>query len=573
MWKQTISTIAVAVLLNACAANNHLPDKDTLIYSPDEWRTHVEKDLMPFWMMASAKGKGKDDPYITYRCMDGKAYGEPGCDLDSGEYKTLSDANASVRQEKKIDGPYEWITGPHNELLDREYIRMHSRQTYAYGVAYHLTGEQKYLTLAHQGVDWLLKHAIDKENGSYTFVKDGVAGPAQEYRTSQDQSYTLMGLAFYYYLTRDPQLLNVITDLKNKVTSRYMSKDWEDGKLVRWMLKSNLEPQPTCMSTIPAPDKGSADQKELVALLDQVNAYMLLITTAVPEQERSPWLMDLYSMAQTIKDRFYNDGLKSKQQKTTGISPVVHEGMFAGCLTYNGPPEPTPDTCPIDPENCDPANHHTDFGHSIKSFWMLYLIGREQGDKAMADFALQGADKLLKFAYLNDTGSWARAFTATNTPQGVTFKVDRNKEWWIYAELDQMTATMSLLEPEKYVPYLNNTYKYWRSDFLTNPAEVVQYKYDRCPNDDDKNCYSNAIPKANLWKNGFHSTEHGLVAYITSAGVERKPAVLYYALVGKETPKLQPYYYQAKVAAQELGRIVDGGISYRKVKAEFTDIH
>lgn len=545
--------------------------------------------LMPFWMSSSAMGKSDKGPYPTYRCKDGKAFGEAGCDLVSGEYKTLSDANAAERVHgnpdgTKDDGPYAWLTGPKNELLKRTYVRMHSRQTFAYGVAFHLTGDAKYLALAHRGVKWLLTNAIDKKNGSYTFFVGATPGPEADFRTSQDQSYTLLGLAFYYYLSRDEKVLEVLTDLKDKVKSHYMSPRWEQGKLIRWMLKSKQEPRPTCFSTIPVPDKGTVEQKELVALLDQVNAYMLLTTTSAPPAAREGWLKDLHSMAETIQDRFYNDGTKSAHQARTGVDPAVPAGMFAGCLTYKGPPVAPPgrpfckdgkNPPPLDPENCDPANHHTDFGHSIKSFWMLYLIGREADDKAMEQFALEGADKLFPNAYL-DNGTWGRAMKKAPDfdPKAPKFEQDRNKEWWIYAELDQMAATMALRDPKTHVPRLNTTYGYWLKDFSPDGLEVVQWLYDDCKGDDDA-CPNRRIPKGNLWKNAFHAPEHGLVAYITTSGVEKTPAVLYYALVTPTTPKLQPYYYRAtaKPPTKEDERIVeDDGTKYRVVRAEFTDI-
>lgn len=575
-------TCAAALLIGCGPKPHDIGHENALAIPSSQWRDHVEKELLPYWTMPSATKGDASTPFPTYRCKDGKAYGEPGCSLESGEYKSLSDIDARVRASQKTDGPYEWILGPRNELLKRTFVRMHARQTYVYVVAYNMTGKPEYLELAHRGVTWLLQHAVDSANGSYTFVADGRPDPDPEYRTSQDQSYTLLGLAAYYYLTRDAKVLHVLTDLKDKVKEKYMSPGWEDGRLIRWMLKDRMEPKPTCLSTVPAPDKGTNEQKELVALLDQVNAYMLLTTTSVPEVQRSAWLDDLHSMARTIEDRFYNDGTKQKDQRKTGIDPVVPTGMFAGCLTYKGPPAAPKGSpfCvdggnppPIDPENCDPANHHTDFGHSIKSFWMLYLIGREKGDSQMVRFAVEGAENLFSQAYL-DNGTWARAKRPATAfdPNHPRFEIDRNKEWWIYAELDQMAGTMALRAPKSHVDRLNTTYKYWLSSFVSDGMEVSQWKYDSCPNASDKNCSNDAIPKANLWKNGFHSMEHALVAYITTSGVEKKPLKLYYALAGREFQKLQPYYYKASVSSKDLGAMEVAGRKFQRIEATFTDI-
>lgn len=159
----------------------------------DSWKLHVRDQIMPFWMMPSAKGRTEKSPFPSYRCRGGAAYGEGGCD-----FADLKRINRQVRIRDKHDGPFEWLTGPENELLSRNYIRMHSRQTYAYGVAYHLTGDPKYLKLAHRGVEWLLANAGDKNHGgSYTYLKHGTPDSDYKLRTSQDQSYSLLGLAFY----------------------------------------------------------------------------------------------------------------------------------------------------------------------------------------------------------------------------------------------------------------------------------------------------------------------------------------------------------------------------------------
>jgi mannose/cellobiose epimerase-like protein (N-acyl-D-glucosamine 2-epimerase family) len=556
--------LIISILYTGTINSDTLTTENTtkLTYTSSIWLKHVTKQLMPFWDDTSAKKGDDDTPFPTYRCRDKKAFGESGCDMSSGEYKTITDENAAYREKNNCDGPYEWFTGPHNELLNRKYIRMHSRQTFVYGVAFHFTGNPEYLKLAHRGVNWLMKYAIDPQNGSYTYLVNGKPDTDSSLRTSQDQSYTMIGLAFYYYLTRDEKVLKVLTQLKDKVKERYMSPQWEEGKLIRWMLKDNLESG--CLSKIPAPDKGAKEQKELVAILDQVNAYMLLTTLSAPKKQTKEWLDDLYSMAQTIADRFYNDGIKYKNQKKTGIDPKVPTGMFAGCLAYNSHPNSG-----IDKENCDPCNHHTDFGHSIKSFWMLYLIGREKGDMSMEQFAIRGANTLFQKAYL-DNGSWGRALYPVDkfNPDNPEFIVDRDKEWWIYAELDQMAATLSLREPETHIPRLNTTYNYWFNNFVDDNEEVLQWKYGN----NDTSFTNNLIPKANLWKNGFHSMEHALVAYITTAGVNTDTVSLYYALVNKDTPQLQPYYFKANGELKEINKIEDRGVKYRKVKATFKDI-
>lgn len=70
--------------------------------------------------------------------------------------------------------------------VHRNYIRMQSRQTYAYGVAFHLTGNQKYLSLAKAGCKYISKW-IDENGSAPTWVDviSGEVGLAEGLRTTQ----------------------------------------------------------------------------------------------------------------------------------------------------------------------------------------------------------------------------------------------------------------------------------------------------------------------------------------------------------------------------------------------------
>ena len=107
---------------------------------------------------------------------------------------------------------------PRNEFVAQ------SRQTYAYGVAYHLTGDSKFLSLGKAGVDCIQKKGIDILNGgNYKFLTQPSNTPDTNFylRDSQEQAYALQGMAFYYYLTRDEQVLNNIVTLKDHIFNSY----------------------------------------------------------------------------------------------------------------------------------------------------------------------------------------------------------------------------------------------------------------------------------------------------------------------------------------------------------------
>ena len=113
MLRATIALLSVASF--TVSANVTLP-------SGEDWINHASEGLAPYWLMPSAQGEPIGN-FPTFRCDDG----------------TLLDVSNVCPE---LDRG--WIT-PH---FGKEFTRMKSRQTYAYGVLYHLTGD-KHLSLIH----------------------------------------------------------------------------------------------------------------------------------------------------------------------------------------------------------------------------------------------------------------------------------------------------------------------------------------------------------------------------------------------------------------------------------------
>lgn len=115
---------------------------------PFVWRDHIINDLMKYW--------GKD-----------------ASALDGGLFPTY----LSNEGYKLSDNPEEWpeeikaaLASPDtNGLITPEYnfVRAHSRLTYANGIAYHVTGKEIYLKQCKLGVEALI-NAIDGNYGMFT---------------------------------------------------------------------------------------------------------------------------------------------------------------------------------------------------------------------------------------------------------------------------------------------------------------------------------------------------------------------------------------------------------------------
>lgn len=472
------SAICILVAFASLEANTkelHAPDTPVSMVAPEvpvDWLAHVRDDLLPFWDQDNAYGNPVGN-FPTYRCNDG----------------SVLEVDNPCPAFSQLDEDDAWITS----ALYRDYVRMKSRQIFAYGVAFHMTGDPRYLKLAKAGVEYLRTHALDPASGSVVSYWEGEIrhpGPPQPQRTSQDLAYGLQGLAFYYYLTRDETLLPDILRIKDHIMGHYYSADWDS---MRWVQKSVL-------------GRSSEEaRKELVSLLDQVNAYMLLLAPILPEPFSSQWKRDLSDLCRIMREQFYS----------------AEHNLFWGAITSEA-------------DRKIGGNHHTDFGHSTKTFWMIYMVGKLTGDSEMMEFALTNGSRLLATAFDEDSGSWASRLK----PDG---SKDLNKEWWIYAELDQTAASFSLDDATFYDKYLAKTYPWWIAHMVdpTNGGVWHKINYpDLTPQ----------YPKVHLWKNGYHSFEHALIGYITDRIRDKKPITLYYALPeGKQPRLLQPYYYIGKV--------------------------
>ena len=451
----------------------------------ERWLKHFNEDLLPFWNVPDAWGTPRGD-FPTFRGNDGKA------------------VDGSRPPEELATAPG-WI----KENFGRDYVRMKSRQTYFYGVAYHLTGDPKMLGLARDGAAFIRERALDLKTGSAVSYWDkGVPRPEVLARTTQDLAYAQLGLAMYYYLTRDETTLRDLKRLRRHIFTQYWNPEWQ---ALRWVKTAS-------------PD-GEHLRQELVAQLDQVNAYMLLLTPILPAAERRAWTADLQRLARVmVKD--YHD---------------AERHLFWGSLH--------------DPAQKKLGSRHTDFGHTAKAYWMLERIGRLTQDQALVDLATTGGRAVLRQAYLPASGTWGSRLR----PDG---SVGTGKEWWIYAELDQLAATLALADPTQAAP-LPRTADFWFRRMVDPVNHEVWGGTGGAPDFEPW-----PGPKIHQWKSGYHSAEHALVGYLTAQALHGESATLYFAPPSAKA-LLRPYFFEGAIATRR-SEPLPGFPGRRKVQVAFT---
>lgn len=414
------------------------------------WKKHLEEDLMKFWDRPEAYTLD-GGLFPTYRTNTGEKLSANKSEWTEEFKAAAADPNTAGLVEPEFN-----------------FVRAHSRQTYAYGIAFHMTGETRYLELCRKGV-LALADALDGNYGMFVKQKKSTEewDSNRKIRTSQDLAYGITGLGMYYFLTHDVGIMHKIIQIKDYIFSVYM----DDGKgYLTWL-----------------PKHENNSEIQIVAQLDQLYAYMLMITPSLPEPYQSVWKKDMKKIADILITQFYSEKYE----------------FFWG----------TEDTS----NNMALGTDHTDFGHSVKTFWVIMKIGEMLGDPFYIDFARPKIDKILREAYIEETGAWARRFNADGS-------LDTDKEWWILAELDQAAEILSIHDPS-YYHYLNNTQRYWLDKMVDHEYGEIWHMVSSA---DDKPVLN--YPKAHNWKTSLHSFEHALFSYMTAARIKGESFDLYYAL-------------------------------------------
>ena len=451
------------------------------------WYSHLIGDLFPFWLHRDAWG----DPvgsFPTTRCDDG------------------SDVNWLHACREVSQQPW---------LMQRErYLVGLSRQTYGYGVMFHMTGDPTFMDLMRAGVDYIRKNNVDRERGGLRIIENPttrVWGPEAEFRDTQQLAYGLLGLSFYYYLTRDPEVLPDILAIKDYIFTKYYNPQLN---AMQWLLAN----------------QGTTrwDEKHLVAQLDQMNAYLVLLTPLLPEPQQTQWKKDLVMLSRLMIEQFYSPS----------------ENVFF--LNANTP------------QDVDIKFSGTDFGHTIKAMWMIRMAGLIAGEKDLVEFSEKNGPRVLERAYIASNGSWAGGVLPGGT-------IDTNKTWWVYAELDQFAGTLAMSDPQ-YAKYLPQTYSYWFNYFVDKQFGEVWNGVDGKTNAPQKDW-----PKQWPWKNAYHSLEHTLVGMIVTQQLYGEAVPLYFNFRSQPPDeRIQPYFFRGTIDSMETSTDWRDGMIW---KVQFRNVH
>jgi hypothetical protein len=215
------------------------------------------------------------------------------------------------------------------------------------------------------------------------------------------------------------------------------------------------------------------------------------------------------------------------------------------------------------------GSQHSDFGHMLKTYWALTQLDKRLPGHPYTEFLKEHAAATLRLAHDQPWGRWAKYPDAADS-------VVYGSDWWAYAEADQLAGTLALHDPT-WLPVLATTAANFRADYVdrTRAAREVVSSVNRTggwvyswPDGDTAKC--------NVWKNGFHSTEHALVMSLVSSWAQGVPLTLYFAFPAARVDALAaatwPYTFPGRVVDwQDLGPLA-GDASRHKVQVRFDQL-
>lgn len=152
-----------------------------------------------------------------------------------------------------------------------------------------MTGKEEYLHLCRKGVLALID-AMDSNYGIFTRqnIQTKQWGESRNIRTSQDLAYGITGLGMYYFLTHDKSIMYKIIQLKDYIFKFY----FDEGKdFITWYPKYEK----------------SDKQVQIVSQLDQLYAYMLMITPSLPEPYKTLWKQDIKRIVDVLINQFFSE--------------------------------------------------------------------------------------------------------------------------------------------------------------------------------------------------------------------------------------------------------------------------
>lgn len=366
-----------------------------------------------------------------------------------------------------------------------KYPAMISRQVFGFTSAYLLSGDEKYLKTASEGVNYLLKFAWDNEYGGWYDLLNQSGNPKMTTKSVPNQLYTNVGLALYYFATKDENVLSHIRELI-RIQKTY-SFDSVNGGYVQ-ILSRNL--------SISDSSKSKHSHYGYTSSL-LINMMMITRDKDIRNFADEQMQISLRKMKDTSYGWFY--GFPNPYDTRWNLTPVKINDKEVISV-----------------------------GAQLTATLSLLRFYEISGNEQYRTNGMNLSEQLLHSAWDSVRGSWYNSIERIPPfkPQDTT-----TVSWWIQSYGMFLQLHLYSMTGEK--RYLDNYQKmasFWDNYFVDKEYGGAYLSVTPAGQPVEKN-------KALPWKASYHEMENALLNYLyLTLYVNRKPATLYFHIRNSTPP-------------------------------------
>lgn len=361
---------------------------------------------------------------------------------------------------------------------------MIARHLFSYSVAYMMEGKEDHLAMARALKNYLLEHAWDKEYGGWYDALSPEGEATQRTKSTFVQVYVITGLALYYLVTHDEEVLQYIHE-SNGLLEQYawdpIAGGYFDNLAQDWSRRNDI--------------------KSFSSQLAPVSGYLLYLYMATRKT-------DYLKQSERIMDT-----VLSKMSDT-------HTGWILESFDKDWNYLPGKQ-----------EENEINIGHNIEVAWSLLRLYRVNNRKDYLEKGKRLADSVHRYGFNPHSGIWYGGVGNTDPEQHTNYT-----HWWIQAYGNMLDLCMAKLYPQG--GYLNTFSKgatFWEAHFMDKKRGDTHLTVM------ENGAVTNA-QKANQFKASYHNMEHGLLNFLyLGSWVFPQPITLYFKISsGREGDLLYP---------------------------------
>ena len=355
-----------------------------------------------------------------------------------------------------------------------KYPGMISRHIFSNSAAYLLSGDEKYLKVARKAVDYLIKHGWDSEYGGWYDALSENGKPSRVTKNMFNTIYANSGLALYYFVTHDLNVLHYIEESNKIIESRV------------WDKKSG-----GYFATLNRDLSIRNSEKNFTTQFASISGYLLYLYLATSDK----------AYLEQMK-RIVNVVLPYMTDEKSGF--VLEK--FDSKWQYIG----------------KPAKDGTEVnvGHNVEAAWVLFRLYGLTGDSKYLQEGKRLGDLITRWGYDSEQGVW---FDDIGRQDPSLHSQSAN--WWAQACGNMLQLFLyNLYRTDKYLYSFSKGAKFWNNYFLDKEkgGAFTSVYLDGTMKDGTK---------ATGAKTSYHSMEQCFLNFLyLNLWVEKKPVQLHFAI-------------------------------------------